>query len=206
MGRVVSADVRVPRLMCLVSDRDDLSLLPVLADAGVDGFQVRAKPLSGRPLIALAERVIASVRPAGAVVVVNDRLDVALAVGADGVHLGRVDVPVTDARRIAPGMLIGATCRSQADVMTAAEDGADYAGFGPVFATTSKDGLPDPLGMPAVTAATGALPLVAIGGIDADRVEAVVAAGAHGVALIGGIWRQPDPVAAAKEIVARIGG
>jgi len=206
VGRVASPRASVPRVTCLVSDRDDLSLLPALADAGVDGFQVRAKLLNGRALVALAERVIESVRPAGAVVVVNDRLDVGLAAGADGIHLGRVDLPVVDARRIAPAMLIGATCRSRADVAAAAEAGADYAGFGPVFATTSKEGLPDPLGPDAVAAAAGLLPLVAIGGIEAGGVAEVVTAGAHGVAVIGGIWRQPDPVQAAKEIVARIGG
>ena len=197
--------VEVPRLTCLVSDRDDLSLLSALADAGVDGFQVRAKGVSDRALIALTERVVDVVRPAGAVVLVNDRVDVALATGADGVHLGRVDLPVPDARRLAPGLLIGATCRSRAQVAAAAEEGADYAGFGPVFATTSKDGLPDPLGPAAVRAAAGILPLVAIGGIDAGRAAAVVDAGAHGVAVLGGIWRPPDPVAAAKEIVAALG-
>lgn len=206
MGRAGSADPRVPRLTCLVSDRDDLSLLPALVDAGVDGFQVRAKMLDGRALTALAERVVTAVRPLGARVVVNDRLDVALAAGADGVHLGRVDLPVAAARRVAPGLVIGATCRTYADVASAAADGADYAGFGPVFATTSKPGLPDPLGPSAVAAAAGWLPLVAIGGIDASRAGEVVAAGAHGVAVIGGIWRHPDPVAAAKELAAALGG
>ncbi len=201
MGRVV----RIPRVTCLVSDQDDLSLLPALADAGVDGFQVRAKTLDGRALTALAERVVAAVRPAGALVLVDDRIDIALAAGADGVHLGRGDLAVPAARRIAPDLVIGATCRSRVAVATAVEEGADYAGFGPVFATSSKDGLPAPLGPAAIAAAAGLLPLVAIGGIDAHRVESVVAAGAHGVAVIGGVWRQPDPVIAAKEIVAALG-
>ena len=205
MGPVVSPDVRVPLLTCLVSDRDELTLLSALADAGVDGFQVRAKQLDGPALTALAERVVVAVRPAGAMVLVNDRLDVALAAGADGVHLGRVDLPVAAARRVAPHLVVGATCRSRADVESAAADGADYAGFGPVFATTSKAGLPDPLGPSAVAAAVGRLPLVAIGGIDARRAREAVAAGAHGVAVIGGIWRHPDPVAAAKELVAALG-
>lgn len=202
MRRVVS----IPRLTCLVSEEDDLALLPALADAGVDGFQVRAKTLGGRALVALAERVVRAVRPAGALVVVNDRLDVALAADADGVHLGATDLPVADARRVAPHLVIGATCRIRASAAAMAAAGADYAGFGPVFATTSKDGLPDPLGPGALAAAVGELPLLGIGGIDADRVEAVMAAGAHGVAVIGGIWRQPDPVQAAKELAARIGG
>lgn len=197
--------VLVPRVHCIVSAADDLSLLPALVEAGVDGFQVRAKDLGGRALTALAERVIGAVRPAGAVVVVNDRLDVALAAGADGVHLGASDLDVAAARRVAPGLLVGATCRSRADAEAAARAGADYAGFGPVGPSTSKVGLPAPLGVAAVAAATGVLPLVAIGGIGPRAATDVVEAGAHGVAVIGAIWRQPDPVSAAEELVAAIG-
>ncbi|GAA1505264.1 thiamine phosphate synthase [Nocardioides humi] len=193
-----------PRLFCLVSERDDLALLPALADAGVDGFQVRAKSLATGDLVALTRSVAAAVRVSGAVVVVNDRLDVALAAGADGVHLGASDLAVADARRIAPGLVIGATCRSRAEVVAAAEAGADYAGFGPVFATSSKAGLPASLGVAAVTAAAGTLPLVAIGGISAATAGEVRAAGADGVAVIGAIWRHPDPLVAAKELVAAV--
>ena len=196
----------VPRITCIVSERDDLAQLPALADAGVDGFQVRAKTYDGRALLALVRDVAAAVRPHGATVIVNDRLDVALAAGVDGVHLGAADLPVAEARRIAPDLLIGATCRTRAAVEQAATAGADYAGFGPVFATTSKPGLPDPLGTDAVASAAGVLPLVAIGGIDAGNARTVREAGAHGVAVISGIWRQPDPVQAAKELLARCGG
>ena len=131
-------------------------------------------------------------------------------------HLGADDLAVSAARRLAPGLLVGATCRTADDVARAAEDGADYVGFGPVFATTSKAGLPgraleasarpldgaarldqdDGAGAPTLT-----VPVLAIGGIDATNAAAAVAAGAHGVAVIGAIWRHPDPVAAAKELV-----
>lgn len=192
----------LPRIFCLVSSGDDLALLPALAAAGVDGFQVRDKRASTRDLLALTCAVRDAVGPA--VVTVDDRLDVALAAGADGVHLGAEDLPVRDARRLAPHLLLGATCRTAAEVRGARDDGADYAGFGPVFATGSKAGLPDPLGVAAVGAAAGVLPLVAIGGIDAAGAARVRDAGAHGIALIGAIWRQPDPVAAAKELVAAV--
>lgn len=195
----------LPRIFCLVSERDDLSLLPAIAEAGVDGFQVRAKALAGRDLLALTASVLAAVKPAGATVVVNDRLDVALAAAADGVHLGAGDLPVAAARRLAPTLLVGGTCRSAAAVAEAAAAGADYAGFGPVFASASKDGLPSPLGVRAVAAAAGTLPLVAIGGVDAATAADLRAAGAHGVAVIGAIWRHPDPVTAAKELVAAVG-
>lgn len=198
---------RIPlaRLFCLVSATDDLDLLEDLALAGVTGFQVRDKDATTRELVALTRLVLAAVRPSGATVIVDDRLDVALATGADGVHLGSDDLSVLDARRLAPDLLIGATCRDRPAVERAAADGATYAGFGPVFATASKAGLPDPLGLDAISAAAGVLPLIAIGGIDATGARASRAAGVHGVAVIGSIWRHPDPVAAAKELVTAVG-
>jgi thiamine-phosphate pyrophosphorylase len=194
----------VPRVHCLVSEHDDLTVLPAMAQVGVDGFQVRAKSYDDRALLSLTQAVLDAVRPHRAVVLVDDRLHVALAAGADGVHLGADDLPVAAARRVAPELIIGATCRSRGDVESAAAAGADYAGFGPVFATASKPGLPEPLGLAAVSAAAGVLPLVAIGGVTAGSAALVRASGAHGVAVIGAIWRPPDPVAAAKELVDAI--
>ena len=179
----------LPRIFCLVSSTDDLSALSDIADVGVDGFQVRDKDVTTSELVELTRVVLAAVRPSGAMVVVDDRLDVALATGADGVHLGADDLTVADARRIAPDLVVGATCRDRGAVERAAGAGASYAGFGPVHHTSSKAGLPAPLGPAAIGAATGVLPLVAIGGIDA---------------VLGSIWRQPDPVAAAKELVAAV--
>lgn len=198
---------RIPlaRLFCLVSTTDDLDLLEDLATAGVTGFQVRDKVASTRELVALTRLVIGAVRPVGAMVVVDDRLDVALVTGAEGVHLGADDLSVADARRLAPGLVIGSTCRDAAAVERAAADGATYAGFGPVFPTASKIGLPDPLGVDAIGAAAGRLPLIAIGGIDAASARQCRDAGAHGVAVIGALWRQPDPLAAAKELVTAVG-
>lgn len=194
----------LPQLFCLVSASDDLSLLTALAEAGVDGFQVRDKQVATRELVELTRVVIAAVRPFHASVVVNDRVDVALATGADGVHLGADDLRVGDARRIAPDLLVGATCRDRGAVERAHAAGASYAGFGPVFASRSKTGLPEPLGPDGIRAAVGVLPLVAIGGIDAAGASAARAAGAHGVAVIGSLWRQPDPLLATKELVKAV--
>jgi len=195
----------LPRIFCLVDATDDLSLLPLLAEAGVRGFQVRAKSLGGGELMALTDRVLTALASYDVRVLVNDRLDVALAAGAHGVHLGQADLDLAAARRIAPDLIIGGTCRNRADVERAASDGADYVGFGPIFATTTKAGLPAPLGPDAITAAAGVLPLVGIGGIDASNAGSVVGAGAHGVAVIGAIWRDPDPVSAAKDLVTAVG-
>jgi thiamine-phosphate pyrophosphorylase len=202
MGLVFPSTV-LPRLFCLVSGSDQLALLPALAEAGVDGFQVRDKSATTRALIELTVQVRALV--GGACVVVDDRVDVAIAAGADGVHLGADDLPVEVARRLAPDLVIGATCRCRTDVVAARAAGADYAGLGPIRASGSKAGLPAPLGLDAVAGAADAgLPLVAIGGIDAATAAGARAAGAHGVAVIGSIWREPDPVQAAKELVAAV--
>ncbi|MDO7868877.1 thiamine phosphate synthase [Nocardioides jiangxiensis] len=204
----------VPQLMCLVSSVDDLALLPALAMAGVDAFQVRDKRLERDGLIALTNHVMNLV-PA-AKVIVNDRIDVAVITGADGVHVGASDMPVAEVRSmvsraqgrgfLSDRFLIGATCRTAADVRAAGDLGASYVGVGPVFATTSKDGLPDPLGVEGLAAAVvpGGVPVLGIGGITPRNAVEVVAGGAHGVAVIGGIWNEPDPVAAARELVAAV--
>ena len=185
----------LPHVMCLVSSRNDLSVLPALQSAGVDSFQVRDKSLGGRALVDLTMRILET----SATVIVNDRLDVALAAGAHGVHLGASDLTVADARRLAPKLLIGATSRSRREIENAADAGADYAGFGPIFPTSSKAGLPDPLGSSALGAALGPLPVLAIGGITPENVCELPLG--VGIAVIGGIWSQSDPVAAAARLV-----
>ncbi|MCA1982936.1 thiamine phosphate synthase [Nocardioides nematodiphilus] len=203
MGLVFPSHV-LPRVFCLVSAGDDLTLLPALAAAGITGFQVRDKVAATRALIDLTRHVRELV--GDACVIVDDRVDVALAAGADGVHLGADDLPIEVARRLGPGLVIGATCRSRTDIVAARAAGADYAGFGPIRATGSKAGLPEPLGAGAIRAVADAgLPVIAIGGIDAATAAAAGEAGAHGVAVIGAIWRDPDPVQAAKELVAAVG-
>ncbi|WP_447645569.1 thiamine phosphate synthase [Nocardioides zeae] len=202
----------VPRLTIIVAPSDPLELVGGLAargPAGTVGFQVRAKEATTAELLALTAAVLAAARPAGARVLVDDRLDVALAAGADGVHLGADDLPVARARAVAdraagPGFLVGATCRDRDAVVAARAAGADYAGFGPVAATSSKAGLPDPLGVHALHRAAGVLPLVAIGGITPDLARAAVTAGAHGVAVIGSVWRQPDPLDAAEALLGAL--
>ena len=198
----------LPRVFCLVGPDDDLSLLPALAARGVTGFQVRDKTSEDRDCLALVVTVMASLASYDVMVVVDDRLDVALAAGADGVHLGAHDLPVPSARRLADALdrpfVIGATCRDATQVRAAADGGADYAGFGPIGVSGSKADLPDPLGVAALKAAAGSLPLVAIGGIDVPTAREVRAAGGHGVAVIGAVWRARDPLRAAEELVAAV--
>ena len=186
--------------MVLVDETNDVALLPALVAVGVDGFQVRAKRLNDAGLLELTRHVLAYA--GGATVVVNDRVDIALLAGASGVHLGTNDLPIDEARHLAPGMLIGGTCRDADSALAARAAGADYVGFGPIYATVSKSGLPDPLGPDAIQDASEFLPIVGIGGINSRNAAEVYAGGAHGVAVISGVWDAPDPVSAAREIAA----
>lgn len=188
-------------------DQDALTrLLAVLGEglAGaphVDAVQVRAKRADDREVVAWTRRLVAELSSRRTRVVVNDRLDLALAAGAHGVHLGRGDLSVADARTLAPaGFLVGATCRGPEHAAAARAEGADYAGVGPVHATSTKDGLPDPIGLEVLAATAREIPAIAIGGITVDRVPEVMAAGAHGVAVVAGVWADPDPPRAAREI------
>jgi thiamine-phosphate pyrophosphorylase len=156
--------------------------------------QVRAKMLEGAALAELAHAVIAAVRPHRQLVLVNDRLDVALGVGADGVHLPERGVPIGEARKIADatGAIVGCSRHDAADAARAVLDGADLVHLGPIWATPSKAGMGAPLGSAALRAARQEIGetacLVAVGGIDAAHAEHARAAGAHAVAAIRAAW------------------
>lgn len=201
----------LPRIHCITdfpcTERETLDLLADVVDEGVDAVQVRAKHLNDRDLVAFTRMVIDRLRTTSAKVIVNDRLDIALAAGANGVHLGLDDLTVADARRIAPaGFLIGGTCRGPEDAQRAKAEGADYVGVGPVYPTATKDGLPDPIGLETLRETAKILPAIAIAGINADRVPDVMAAGAYGVAVVGAISRADHPRNAAQEIVDAVLG
>ncbi|MCM2465269.1 thiamine phosphate synthase [Methanoculleus oceani] len=174
---------------------------------GADAVQLRDKRLSGRKLFDAASEIREVTHDAGALFIVNDRLDVALAVGADGVHLGESDLPIGHARRLAPpGFVIGASVGSVATAVRAREEGADYVALSPTFATGSKDDAGPGHGLAVLSAIRAAvpLPLVAIGGITAGNVSDVIAAGADGVAVISAIVGQEDVTAAARDLRNRI--
>lgn len=181
--------------ICLVTDRrrsDPVAQARAAAAAGVDLIQVRERDLDGGPLAALVRAVLAAVRGSSTRVVVNDRLDVALACGADGVHLRADSIPVADARRArAVGFLVGRSVHGPEEA--AAADGADYLIAGTVFPTDSKPGAASHLGedgLRRVVAAARA-PVLAIGGISVDTSSVVAKTGAAGIAAIG-LFRAPD--------------
>lgn len=190
-----------------ILDRDDPSLAEQLvspAGAGARILQVRMKPATSAAILAAALRALPICRRHGALLIVNDRLDLALAAGADGVHLGQDDLSLTslgDCARI----VIGVSTHNDAQVREALAAGADYLGFGPVFETATKEN-PDPVqgiqGLARAVAIAGEVPVVAIGGIAPENVAAVRAAGAVAACAIGAVNRAADPGRAGRSIGA----
>ncbi len=179
----------LPRLLA-VSDRRSLTIpwkswLAALAAAGIDGLQVREKDLADRAVCDLA--AVARAALPAAWVAVNGRADVALAAGADGVHLPADAVPLRALRqRFGTALALGKSTHAQAEVEAARAEGADYVTFGPVFATPSKAAHGPPLGVEALRrAAAAGIPVFALGGVSAERLPEVAAAGAAGAAGIG---------------------
>ncbi len=176
-------------------------------EGGVTAVQLRAKQGSDRELWELATRLRQVCQARSVLFIVNDRLDLALAVGADGVHLGLHDLPLAAARRIAgPRVLIGASPQTIADAVEAREQGADYVGAGPVFVTGSKADAGEPIGLDGLhdRALAAALPTVGIGGITIENAAAVIAAGAVGVSVISAILGAADPAAAARQLASAV--
>jgi len=183
-------------LLCYITDRRQLrsmSLAAVIREtlrAGVDMVQIREKDLASRELITLVEEALKAAREpgrGGASVVVNDRLDVALATGAEGVHLGALSMPVQVVRQVAPRpFVIGVSCHSLGEALAAESGGADYLVLGPVFETPSKLGYGRPLGLEKLRNVTSRMriPVLALGGITVERVRPCLEAGASGIAGI----------------------
>jgi thiamine-phosphate pyrophosphorylase len=183
-------------LLCYITDRRQLksvSLAAVIREtlcAGVDMVQIREKDLASRELIALVEEALNATREAGrggASVIVNDRLDVALAAGAEGVHLGAHSMPVQVVRRFVPRpFVVGVSCHSLGEAVAAESGGADYLVLGPVFETPSKLGYGPPLGLGMLRSVTSRIriPVLALGGITVERIRPCLEAGAAGIAGI----------------------
>jgi len=170
---------------------------------GAQVIQLRDKHASSAELIEVGRRIAPLCRRYGAALILNDRLDIALAAGADGVHLGREDLPIEEARRIlGPEAIIGATASSLEEAREAQEKGADYVGLGHVFSTSTKKKAGPPLGTSAVAEAAAAIdvPLVAIGGIEEGNAASVLASGAYGIAVVSAVSARPDPEEAARKL------
>jgi thiamine-phosphate pyrophosphorylase len=202
-----------------VLDRDDEALARTLAGAA-SVLQVRLKPrgrvIDTAELVAVARMARRVCDETGTALVVNDRIDVALVVGADGVHLGQTDVPLAEARRLAGRLWIGVSTHDLAQVRAARDGGADYLGFGPVFATSTKHA-PDPVqglsGLAVAIAEARGVPVVAIGGIGPEAAPAVYATGVAAICAIHAVndavdvraaaWRLSHPDGSRQQPIAR---
>ena len=172
-------------------------------EGGADAVQLRERDMEAGEFHQLAEALRQVTREAGARLIVNHRLDVALSVEADGVHIGWRSLGVRDARKLGGDrFIIGVSCHNMVQIRSAEEAGADYVMLGPVFATPSKEGLVDPLGLDALRQAVAAVKvaIVAIGGITPENVSSVLDTGVAGIAAISAIIAAEDPRAAAQAL------
>lgn len=186
----------VPRALA-ISDRASLPGSDLvdwarrLVIAGVEAIQVREKDLSGKDLYALASRM-RSVRPAIKTLSINGRLDVALASNASGVHLPESSAPLARIRGRYPELLLGKSCHTLEQVADALEAGADYVTYGPVFAPLSKVSSLPPVGLEELgTACSIGIPVLALGGVTAERLQGIASTGASGIAGIG-LFHAPE--------------
>jgi thiamine-phosphate pyrophosphorylase len=186
-----------------------LTVVEAALRGGARAFQLREKDLQPRDLYPLALRMRQLTQAYGARLLINDRLDVALAVNADGVHLTTTSLPASVARRLlGPDRLLGVSTHNLAEAQAAAEEGADFVVFGPVFFTPSKAPYGQPIGLDALRAVRAALglPILAIGGIKKANLDQVIAAGADGIAVISAVISADDPAAATQDLLATLDG
>ena len=204
---------RINFRLYVVTDRHEAAgraleeIVAAAAQGGAGAIQLREKDLSARALYALGARLQAALAPYGVPLLINDRLDVALALDAAGVHLAGHSLPTAVARRVlGAGKLLGVSTHSVGEACRAAEDGADFIVFGPVFTTPSKVAYGPPQGLQQLSTVVRAvhIPVIAIGGIDHTNLPQVVQAGAYGVAMIRAVLAAPDPQKATQQLQAAL--
>ena len=170
---------------------------------GADTIQYRQKVGSTGEMIEIAKKMKRLCSEAGAMFIVNDRLDVAIAAEADGVHLGQDDFPIPLGRELlGEGRIIGGSAATMEEARKCLSEGADYVGFGPVFPTTSKDDAGPVSGIDILkqVVKTISLPIIAIGGVGAGNIPDVMRTGAHGIAVISAVCCQDDPEQATRSL------
>jgi thiamine-phosphate pyrophosphorylase len=195
------ADLYVVITEALCAGRTALEMLGMTLAAGVRLVQLREKDLNSRLLYELALEFRRQTQAVGALLIINDRLDIALASKADGVHLGQDDLPLSVARRLGPELLIGASTHSLEEALAAQEAGASYVNIGPIFATPTKEDA-TPLGPEMIERIVPQLriPWTTMGGIKKTNIDQVVSRGARHPAVITAVTATFDPTTAAREL------
>jgi thiamine-phosphate pyrophosphorylase len=192
---------------CLQVHFSHLELAELAIAGGADTIQYRQKDGPTREMIRVAERMQALCKRAGVTFIINDRVDVAIASHADGVHLGQDDFPIPLARRLlGKEAIIGGSAGNLGEARECFAEGADYIGFGPVYPTTSKEDAGPAAGLDLMRQIVEAIPLpiIAIGGISAENTPPLIKTGVHGIAVISAVVASPDITAAARELKALV--
>ena len=182
-------------------------LTELAIEGGADTVQFRQKQGTTRELIATAQSMQAICKQHNVPLIVNDRADIALAVGATGAHFGQDDMPVSIGRQIlSTKAIIGASARTEEKILAAISEGSDYIGFGPIYGTTSKSDAEMPKGLEQLRRMCdiAACPVIAIGGITVQTAGDVIRAGAHGIAVISAVCVHPDPTVATQVLLSEI--
>lgn len=193
------------RVYLVTDDRPDHGEVAAIVEqalaGGVTCVQLRRKQDDGGPMLKLALRLRELASAHGALFIVNDRLDIALLSGADGVHVGQTDLPASLVKSRFPELVVGVSARSVGEAVQAEQDGADYLGVGSVYPTATKgDAVLTGLDVLAACKRAVRIPIVGIGGITVERAPEVMAAGADGVAVVSAVMSAPDPKAAAAAL------
>jgi len=184
-------------------------LVSAVLRGGATAVQLRGKEVTPRDLVSHGKRIRTLTEDAGVLLIINDRVDIALAVGADGVHLGPDDLPVKSARKICPRrFVIGASVDTPDEARQAKAAGADYLGAGPVFPTETKKTTNRPIGPDGLREIVEAvsIPVVGIGGIGPENIGEVLATGAAGAAVISSVVGAPDPERAVRALRSQAAG
>jgi len=206
MDRFEKSDLYVVITEAFCAGRSSEEVLDAVLEAGVTLIQFREKDLDDDRMYDRARAFRRLTRKADALLIVDDRIDVALAVEADGVHLGRHDLPISVARKLAPDMIIGASTHSIEQAREAEKAGASYVNIGPIYATQTKQKTAAPLGpeiLDAIAREVG-IPFSCMGGIKPENIAEVLAHGARHPAVVTAVTAHPDPGAAAAGLRARI--
>lgn len=206
MERFEASDLYVVITESFCAGGSSLEVLGLVLEASVTLIQFREKHLDDDRMYDRALAFRRKTYDAGALLIIDDRLDIALAVDADGVHLGRHDLPISIARKLAPDMIIGASSHSVEQAREAENAGASCVNIGPIYATQTKQKTAPPLGpeiIEEVTREVG-IPVTCMGGIKPENISEVLAHGARHPAVVTAVTAQPDPQAAAIELRAKI--
>lgn len=191
----------------LSAGKSDLEVLEGLIQGGAGIVQLREKDRSKKELYPLALEFRKMTARHQILLIINDHVDIALAVEADGVHLGQDDLPLAAARKLGPDLIIGASTHSLEEALRAQAEGADYINIGPIFPTQTKDGIHHFLGIEAIRTIGSKveIPFTVMGGITESNIHEVIAQGARRVAMVTALTQAPDIAAAVKSLKERIG-